>query len=73
MPTHVPIRPTWLFCFRVCVLCGGGRLENDVPKTPTLLQKNVFRHISLNTQSTDLKMSLAVHGYIQNQLLIFIW
>ena len=48
----------------------GGRLKNDVPKTPTLLQNCFPAYFIKYTEYTDLKMSHAVHGYIQNQLLI---
>ena len=91
-PTHVPIRQTWLFCFRVCVLClhvvmekehgrfvhRGGHLKNDVPKTPTLLQKmfsgifhqsrpkNVTGRAWLNTESAaDLHLVISQTCWLQ--------
>ena len=79
-----PSDPAWIRPCRVCVLClhvvglmekkqfyaRGGRLKNDAPKTPTLLQKCFPAYFIKYTEYTDLKMSLAVHGFIQNQLLI---
>ena len=61
-PTHVPIRPTWLFCFRVCVLClhvvmekeqwvhGVGVLKTTFPKRPHCSKKCFLAYVIKYTE-----------------------